>query len=34
MAKKEFQKGDEVLLQSPNKGLHCGGRYIGPYVVS
>ena len=34
MAKKEFKKGEEVLLQSPNKGPHCGGRYIGPYVVS
>ena len=33
MAKKEFKKGDEVLLLSPNKGPHCGGRYIGPYVI-
>ena len=34
MAKKEFKKGDEVLLLSPNKGPPCGGRYIGPYVIS
>ena len=34
MAKEEFKKGDEVLLQSPNKGPHCGGRYIGPYTIS
>ena len=34
MAKKEFKKGDEVLLLSSNKGPHCGGRYIGPYVIS
>ena len=34
MAKEEFEKGDEVLLLSANKGLHCGGRYIGPYVIS
>ena len=33
-AKKEFKKGDEVLLLSSNKGPHCGGRYIGPYVIS
>ena len=32
--KKEFEKGDEVLLLSENKGPHCGGRYIGPYVIS
>ena len=32
--KKEFKKGDEVLLLSANKGPHCGGRYIGPYVIS
>ena len=32
--KKEFKKGDEVLLLSSNKGPHCGGRYIGPYVIS
>ena len=34
IAKKEFKKGDEVLLLSSNKGPHCGGRYIGPYVIS
>ena len=35
MAKKEeFKKGDEVLLLSSNKGPHCGGRYIGSYVVT
>ena len=34
MAKEEFKKGDEVLLLSSNKGPHCGGRYIGPYVIS
>ena len=33
-AKEEFKKGDEVLLLSSNKGPHCGGRYIGPYVVT
>ena len=32
--KEEFEKGDEVLLLSTNKGPHCGGRYIGPYVIS
>ena len=32
--KKEFEKGDEVLLLSSNKRSHCGGRYIGPYVIS
>ena len=32
--KKEFKKGDEVLLLSSNKGSHCGGQYIGPYVIS
>ena len=30
MAKKEFEKGNKVLLLSSNKGPHCGGRYIGP----
>ena len=34
IAKKEFKKGDEVLLLSSNKGPHCVGRYIGPYVIS
>ena len=34
MAKEEFEKVDEVLLLSANKGSHCGGRYIGPYVIS
>ena len=34
MAKEEFEKGDEVLLLSSNKGPHCGGRYICPYVVT
>ena len=33
-AKKEFKKGDEVLLLSSNKGPQCDGRYIGPYVIS
>ena len=33
-AKEEFEKGDEVLLLSSNKGPHGGGRYIGPYVVT
>ena len=32
--KEEFKKGDEVLLLSSNEGPHCGGRYIGPYVVT
>ena len=32
--KEEFNKGDEVLLLSSNEGPHCGGRYIGPYVVT
>ena len=32
--KEEFEKGDEVLLLSANKGPHCGGQYIGPYVIS
>ena len=32
--KEEFKKGDKVLLLSSNKGPHCGGRYIGPYVVT
>ena len=32
--KEEFKKGDEVLLLSSDKGPHCGGRYIGPYVIS
>ena len=32
--KEEFKKGDEVLLLSSNKGPHCGGRYIGPDVIS
>ena len=32
--KKEFEKGDEVLLLSPNREPHCGGRYIGPYIIS
>ena len=32
--KEEFEKGDEVLLLSANKGPHCGGRYNGPYVIS
>ena len=35
VAKKEvFKKGDEVLLLSSNKGPHCDGRYIGPYVIT
>ena len=34
MAKEGFEKGDKVLLLSSNKGPHCGGRYIGPYVIS
>ena len=32
--KKEFEKGEEVLLLSPNRGSPSDGRYIGPYVVS
>ena len=32
--KEEFKKGDEVLLLSSNRGPHCGGRYVGPYVIS
>ena len=32
--KEELKKGDEVLLLSSNRGPHCGGRYIGPYVIS
>ena len=32
--KEEFKKGDEVLLLSSNKGPHCGGQYVGPYVIS
>ena len=32
--KEEFQKGDEVLLLSSNKGPQCDGRYMGPYVIS
>ena len=32
--KKEFEKGDEVLILSLNRGPHCGGRYIGPYIIS
>ena len=28
--KEEFK----ILLLSSNKGPHCGGRYIGPYVIS
>ena len=32
--KREFEEGEEVLLQSPNRGPHCDARYIGPYVVS
>ena len=33
MAKKEFEKGDEVLLLSPNKGPYSGERYIGAYII-
>ena len=32
--KEEFEKGDEVLLLSSNKGPHGGGQYVGPYVVT
>ena len=32
--KEEFKKGDEVLLLSSNKGPHCDGQYVGPYVIS
>ena len=32
--KEEFKKGDEVLLLSSNKGPHCDGRYVCPYVIS
>ena len=34
MAKEEFEECDAVLLLSSNKGPHCGGRCIGPYVVT
>ena len=35
MAKKrEFKKGEEVLLLSRNRGSPFDGRYLGPYVVS
>ena len=34
MAVKEFAKGNEVLLLSPNRKPHCGGRYIGSYIIS
>ena len=35
MAKKrEFRRGEEVLLLSPNRGSSFDGRYLGPYVVS
>ena len=34
MAKKELEKGGKVLLLSSNKGPHCGGRYICPYIIS
>ena len=33
-AREEFKKGDEVLLLSSNKGPHCDGQYVGPYVVT
>ena len=32
--KEEFKKGDEVLLLSSNKGPHCDGQYVGPYVIT
>ena len=32
--KEEFKRGDEVLLLSSNKGPHCDGQYVGPYVIS
>ena len=32
--KREFKKGEEVLLLSPNRGSPFDGRYLGPYVVS
>ena len=35
MAKKrEFKRGEEVQLLSPNRGPAFDGRYLGPYVVS
>ena len=32
--KREFKKGEEVLVLSPNRGSPFDGRYLGPYVVS
>ena len=32
--KREFKRGEEVQLLSPNRGSPFDGRYLGPYVVS
>ena len=34
MAKKEFEKGNEVLLLSPNRGPHGSWKIYTPYVVT
>ena len=32
--KKEFEKGEKVLLLSPNRGPYCGGRHRGAYGIT